>query len=162
MESTGNKIRHENINVHQAEFVMNQYVTLEDRIMTGLEYLFRQPEAAESKQRMFELIEKFNICSADLQEEWSSRQWETYNELHFGTGSELHILDKSEKEIAKQVEEARDLAIILSKIAREKGSVQIEVQNKKFYLSSVDQDAQRFKQKTVIEKQKQCSPCDLM
>ena len=98
-------------------------MTLEDKILTGFEFLFRQPETAEEKDRIIELIEKFNICSADLQEVWTAGQWETYNELHFGTNSNIHILDKSEKEIAKQVEDARDLALILSKIAREKGSV---------------------------------------
>ena len=63
---------------------MNQYIILEDSILTGFECLSDSTESSIEKKGLKDFTVKFNELGADFQDNWSEEYWNIYELIREG------------------------------------------------------------------------------
>jgi hypothetical protein len=63
---------------------MNQYIILEDAILTGLQSLALIAETSMVQQQISDCVEKFNQLGCDYQETWTEEYWTMYESIREG------------------------------------------------------------------------------
>ena len=63
---------------------MNQYIILEDSILTGFDYLSNSTESSQDKTSLKDCTVKFNELGADFQDGWSEEYWNVYELIREG------------------------------------------------------------------------------
>lgn len=97
---------------------MNQYVILEDSILSGLQVLALAAETAMLQQQITDCAEKFNQLGSDYQDSWSDEYWAMYELIREGYQKVMNIQSdklKTGQEIANQIADVQDLALNLNR-----------------------------------------------
>jgi hypothetical protein len=97
---------------------MNQYIILEDSILSGLQVLAVAAETAMLQQQITDCAEKFNQLGCDYQDTWNEEYWSVYELIREGY-QKVRIRQsdklKSGQEIAGQIADVQDLALNLNR-----------------------------------------------
>ncbi|OMJ77147.1 hypothetical protein SteCoe_23329 [Stentor coeruleus] len=113
MDSVVDQLKYPNISKAQIEILMNQYVILEDSILSGLQVLALAAETAMLQQQITDCAEKFNQLGSDYQDSWSDEYWAIYELTREGYQKSDKL--KTGQEIANQIADVQDLALNLNR-----------------------------------------------
>ena len=123
MDSVVDQLKYQGITKAQAEIViaiqlLNQYVVLEDSILSGLQALALTAETAMIQQQITDCAEKFNQLACDYQDTWNEEYWSIYELIREGYQKVFYRQSdrlKTGQEIASQIADVQDLALTLNR-----------------------------------------------
>jgi hypothetical protein len=148
---------------------MNQYIILEDSILSGLKYLSDIPESNQAQLET--LTHKFNSLGADFQDTWADDYWKVYEDIREGYKNVSFIKphkNKTNTEIITQVSELQELAITMNRLS----SLEKTGNSNTKALKEIDEIAKQYNNSTILsteihgnaikEKDKCCSKCIIL
>ena len=148
---------------------MQEYTIVEEAIFKGTDAVVAQARSQAAQQvcyiqKIISLIEKANTLLAEFQDSWDDKYWEKY-ETAKGGYKPSQLAQKTVKQVEKQIEELKDLALYLRRVDREQQFDMYDDNSK--VLSMVDEEAKKYKEATIKENDQKtrrdcCNQCNIL